>query len=416
MNNKKFKIGLIASFISISLIALLWFRFGEKILALTDQEILNPQLTADFSVTPSEVVFPNSVSFKTKIDGIKVGDTIDFTYWLNCPYDSTDFSYLSGKEICGDPTKDPKLGQRLIGIKGVINIPSQNYAQAGKSTAKILIEKNGQKIERRSTVTVKPKIDLKANGVYHTLANIPSGSDLVLSWNVQGMSNAGKCSSSWSGEKPASGTETLRGPNISNKDYSMTCTEPDGTSNTDTVKVTSVPKVTIRLQDNVNQSQNASEATAAFDSDTAIIWEAIGTDGSATPCVGKGNDPLWDGKLLPANGSFQITGLSSSTNYAVECHNDGGKSEATIAVKVNKGNCAFQGNNEINAVFFCKNKLAVLNNSDNINFTGSYVASDFSISAVSKNIRFYYQPNLDQNWPPGFKYLSLPSAQETKNK
>jgi len=416
MNNHKAKISIIVSTVIIVALGLLWFRFDESILALTNQETPNMVLGAEFAISPAEVIYPNAVVFKTRIEGIKVGETVNFTYWLNCPDESIDFNHLSKKEVCGDPAQDPSLGKRLIGINGVINIPSQSYSQSGKYTAKILIEGRGDKIERRSTVMVKPKIDLKVNGVYDTSANIPIGSDLLLSWEVLGLSKNGKCLSSWGGEKQPKGTETLRGLNISNTDYSLTCTGSDGSSNTDTVKVTSVPKVSIRYKDDLNSSQNSGEAKAVFGSGSALIWESSGTGNAPTPCLGKGTDPLWDGKQLPANGSFEISGLSSSTNYAIECVGDGGKNEASILVKVNKGNCAFQGDNEINAVFFCQNKLAVLSNSDNINFTGSYVASDFNISTISKNIHFYYQPNLDQNWPPGFKYLSLPSTQETKNK
>jgi hypothetical protein len=49
---------------------------------------------------------------------------------------------------------------------------------------------------------------------------------------------------------------------------------------------------------------------------------------------------------------------------------------------------------------------------NNISLSGSFVSADFSVHPQSVNIRFSYDYNLSQNWPPGFRYLNMPQAEE----
>jgi len=392
--------------------AFIAFRFGERVFALTDEELLNPEFNAEFVASPGETLFPNPVSFTTKVFGVKAGETINFTFWLNCSSDSTDYGYLSRSDVCGDPSKDKSLGQRSVNIKGANSIPAQTYQRAGKYTAKILIEKKSQRVERRAAVTVKPVVDIKANGVFDKHADVPYGGSLELSWTTAGLSDKAKCISSWEGEKKLNDKQVIGNINDAKKTFTLTCSEADA-SNSDSVEAGAIPKVIIRLRDNLQR--NAIDVISPFDSGNAVIWEAYGAEATPTPCTAHGSDPGWDGKLLAANGSFNITGLTSTTTYSVECRGYGGTNQASVTTKVNKGNCAFMGDNTINAAFFCENKLVVLSNANNINFTGSFVAKDFSIATIAKNIRFYYQAILDDKWPPGFRYLELPKTDEVKN-
>jgi len=77
----------------------------------------------------------------------------------------------------------------------------------------------------------------------------------------------------------------------------------------------------------------------------------------------------------------------------------------------NNNNCTFEGNNNIQAMMFCKGTLSA--SGDSIDFKGSFIARAFSL--LKQNINFYYDYNTGDKVPPGFKYLNMPSAKEVGN-
>ncbi len=76
------------------------------------------------------------------------------------------------------------------------------------------------------------------------------------------------------------------------------------------------------------------------------------------------------------------------------------------------GDCAFRGNNKIQAMVFCANTFTASANGE---FTGSFVASNFSISTAS-SVLFSYDPAFDNGQPPGFRNLAMPGTKEVGNR
>lgn len=83
-----------------------------------------------------------------------------------------------------------------------------------------------------------------------------------------------------------------------------------------------------------------------------------------------------------------------------------------------------QNNNRVDASIFAIGKIntPTLCNcgyidftGDNITLTGSYVARGFDRITENNNIRFFYDYNLESNWPPGFRYLNMPRPKDVGN-
>lgn len=76
------------------------------------------------------------------------------------------------------------------------------------------------------------------------------------------------------------------------------------------------------------------------------------------------------------------------------------------------GNCTFSGNNDpVQIMMLCTKTLSAGPNAD---FKGSFVANNFSINSTYP-VKFEYDPAFDDNQPPGFRNLEMPSATETGN-
>lgn len=80
------------------------------------------------------------------------------------------------------------------------------------------------------------------------------------------------------------------------------------------------------------------------------------------------------------------------------------------------GNVTLEGNNDIQAAIFSTGNIKIGNN---VNMTGSFVAQNFCSAAGgscpslnnSYGIRISYDYRLEDNWPPGFRYFNMPSAE-----
>lgn len=417
-NNKKF----ITIFAIVFLVlGTLFFKLGfYRTLAESDQDILFPKLDAEFSSNFTEVIFPNDVTFNTKIKGVKRDQMFSYSFWYNCKSDSTDYFYLTKSDVCGDPTKDSAIGVRFANVKSVPVIPKRIYPNAGNYTAKILVERGTEKVEKRLNIMVKPKIDFWVNGISNNAVDIEYGGSINIKWEVTGLSSTGKCVSSWGGEKPIRGEQKITEIIEKSNKLTMTCTELDGAKGVATVDARLVPKITIQAKDSENPTQNKNdvlgEGTLAFNAAAVITWNSYGADATnSTPCTGYGSDASWDGKLFAANGSFVANKVMTNTKYGLKCRGLGGTGESSIILKIDQGNCSFEGNNNIRAAVFCTKKLVVINDGSNVDMVGAFVAKRFDITNESKNIRFYYDPKTEMNWPPGFRYLDFSQLNEVAN-
>ncbi|MCX6808566.1 MAG: hypothetical protein NTW50_02775 [Candidatus Berkelbacteria bacterium] len=136
---------------------------------------------------------------------------------------------------------------------------------------------------------------------------------------------------------------------------------------------------------------------------------------NGTSCTASSN-PLqsgWNGSV-PVNTSVTIYNIKEAISFSVTCTKSGvDPVTQSIVVSPNGGSCVFNGGNKIEASMLCVNNFySVGNNSD---FTGSFVAKNFNIPSSSVNTHFFYDYNLDNGWPPGFRALVLPNSSETGN-
>lgn len=77
-----------------------------------------------------------------------------------------------------------------------------------------------------------------------------------------------------------------------------------------------------------------------------------------------------------------------------------------------KGAVIFEGNNTVRAAVFSTRRANF--NSTNIEFIGSLVAKNFRFRNRD-SVGIYYDYNLENNWPPGFRYFSMPHPTEGEN-
>jgi hypothetical protein len=73
-----------------------------------------------------------------------------------------------------------------------------------------------------------------------------------------------------------------------------------------------------------------------------------------------------------------------------------------------KGDVTIEGNVKLNAAIFATGKINISGNI--VDAQGSYVAKGFDIPSARRYVRFRYDYKLDDNWPPGFRFFSMPTA------
>ena len=79
--------------------------------------------------------------------------------------------------------------------------------------------------------------------------------------------------------------------------------------------------------------------------------------------------------------------------------------EDTLGIIV-LGKVEFMGNNIVEAALFSTNRINVLG--DNVEMRGSFVAKEYLIGVNRFGIKIFYDFNLENNWPPGFRYFDMP--------
>ena len=72
------------------------------------------------------------------------------------------------------------------------------------------------------------------------------------------------------------------------------------------------------------------------------------------------------------------------------------------------GSINFEGNNQVRAAIFSEARVNIRDPANNVEVMGSVVAKNFLIQKPRIGIRFFYDFNLEDNWPPGFRYFQMP--------
>lgn len=162
---------------------------------------------------------------------------------------------------------------------------------------------------------------------------------------------------------------------------------------------------------------------------------------SVNPWYLQGNQPIYtglmdssqydtpaypQGKAWTYNGALDIS--KSRTYYGLGTIIVSGDLAFDSGVSITKGsggilgfivfgNVTFAGNNEISAPIIsvgCGGSGGKMTVGSNVKLSGSYVANSFDLTGAS-NAQVVYDPELDFNWPPGFRYLAMPGMKPVAN-
>lgn len=152
-------------------------------------------------------------------------------------------------------------------------------------------------------------------------ATVGRNGTTTLTWSA---ANASSCTASgdWSGSRDANGSITL-GPFTSNGTYTLTCTGGGGSGNASTtVTFSPVPVITL----------TATPPRVLLGGTSTLNW----TTSDATSCTGSANAttvPLngWLG-TQPTSGSFTTPGISSPTDFILDCSGPFGTSRTVTRV------------------------------------------------------------------------------------
>ena len=454
------------------------FIYIQRTSALGGSIFNNSLIISDFSTTPSvlpianvmwndiSVPHTNDVKFNVSVRGRS--GVVNYSFWSNCSgYDpNTIYNTASLQTVCNKiPDYSSATSTSSLWQNKIISF---TYAEAGNYKPVILVERNGVFMHKSVDVSLKPYVDLSvesandsvftapvatnAVGVYapaaQTVNTINYGQFARLKWLIKGVPAAAICTPSvsslggWagSGRKTSFDSTYLLGDMSVGGTYTfrLTCSY-NGVTNYDELTINIPPKVELRA------------TVFGFPSATSFNGQTIGLSSidlgvplnSIVTLNGwsTGADKCTLSSLPPAAfptefaNSLSITGkqpsfvnrtskgINGTTDFILTCTRNSNPpiiptaltSSATIRVYSSSGNCAFKGNNTIQAMTFCKNSLVTLNGADNIQMTGSFVAKSFLLDNVSDNIRFFYDYNTGDKIPPGFKYLNIPSPKEVGN-
>ncbi len=434
----------------------------------------NSLIISDYSTAPSALPvsgaiwdsasFPaGKVNFNVNVRGRR--GVINYYFWSSCSPAYNGGNVYSVADLNAICTRNYDYNHSINTSSLWRNHTfSFTYATAGVYRAVIMVERNGVFIHKSMPIELKPYIDLSieysdnsafpipishdADGVYtptvQTVNDIDYDQFARLRWSVKGVSATTTCtptgSGGWSssGQKGINGTYDLGRMSGGTYTYRLTCSYNSST-NYDEITVNIPPKVELQglipgfdpvIAGN-NETIDLGSITAGMALNSIVYLTGWST--GANKCDLK-SDPaaaVWPFTInVPSIvGRRQLfinqasNGINGTTNFILECTRDANPpviplpltSRATVRVVSSSGNCAFKGNNNIQAMTFCKNSLLTLNSADNIQMKGAFVAKNFSIDNGTDNIRFFYDYNTGDKVPPGFRYLNIPSPKEVGN-
>ncbi len=450
------------------------FIYIQKTSALGGSIFNNSLIISDFSPTPnvlagtgiiwndSSVSHTNDVNFNVSVRGRS--GVINYNFWSNCPgYDpNTIYNTASLQTVCN---KIADHSSATITSSSWQNkaIPF-TYAQAGNYKPVILVERNGVFMHKSMDISFKPKVNLSVEysddaSFNPAIKPVASAGDVVfngtevinnisynqyarLNYNFWGMPNGSSCTATTTGVGAPSwtglfspGTSALNNMPGGSFVYKMKC-DYNGASGEDQITLNVSPGVKLQAIAGATSATAINKETidlgtitAGIPLNTSVTINGWTTGADRCTLSGAPSGLITDS---PLNTNFssqntekivysdiKSTGINGTSTITLKCFRTIGAttldSTAIIRVYSSSGNCAFKGNNTIQATTFCKNSLVTLNGADNIQMTGSFVAKSFSIDSVSDNIRFFYDYNTGDKIPPGFKYLNIPSPKEVGN-
>lgn len=295
-----------------------------------------------------------------------------------------------------------------------VNISYFNKPYMSQSASVILQTRPGP-------INLSGSVSLATNPAGTTSVN--SGSAISLTW---GSSNIQSCSFTngtvrWRSQSWSSSGNFTSEALTANTTFALSCTDTSGTvlSASVSIAVTVPPPPTSSIDLKAN---GFSPLTINSSSSVLVTWSGSNV-GLCTKTVILGTDPAWTGSASGTSGSYNTPVLNESTTYKLDCASSIlGAPNVITEIKIifsipviSKGHCTFKGNNKVNAVMLCQTEFKLDSTASNSYFTGSFVADEFKVTSGLYNIDFIYNPQLDNSWPPAFRYLNMPSPKETGN-
>jgi hypothetical protein len=146
---------------------------------------------------------------------------------------------------------------------------------------------------------------------------VSEGDFVTLSWSAQDASGC-TASGGWSGSKAASGSERV-GPIVRDTTFTLSCSGGDGGG---------IRQLTVRIDDGSGAwvKLKAQPPHVKSGGTSTLSWSATG----ATSCEAGGG---WSGSR-PAEGSFTVGPIESSTTYRLTCQGPNGSGVAMVTVRI----------------------------------------------------------------------------------
>lgn len=426
---------------------------------MLDKSLIINNYTTSPSAAPGVGAIWNSPAFPAGKVNFNVGvrgrsEAINYYFWSNCTdydpnmiYDASSMAAACGMNYQYNTSISTDSLYRDHNF-------AFTYATAGKYKPVILVERNGVWMHKVMDIELKPFVDLVVEysdnnsfspfasggaGIYsptdQTINSIGYDQYARLRWTTNGIPAGSKCTASknWSGQKELNGVENLGQMKGGTYIYRLTCSY-NGSDNYDELTLNIAPYVELNA------------AAGGFASVTSVNGQTIdlGTAASSVPLNSKitfngftkgadrctlGSSPVGflsgTTSVTPSNArtkvfnAVQSLGIDGTTSFTLRCSRTIGattlSSMTTIRVLVSSGNCAFNGNNEIQAMTFCRNSIVTLSGASNVMLKGAFVARSFDIDQNSANVSFLYDHDSEGNMPPGFRFLNIPTPKEKGN-
>lgn len=218
------------------------------------------------------------------------------------------------------------------GWSGAISLSGSNTAlgpQVGSWTATFTCANGAGTVSRNVTVNVRPPALPTVTAYSSGGTNLVGPMRSDFSWNS---SNTSGCSVSstagyWNASAGQNGSISV-GPISSNVTFSVTCRNSSGNTASDNVTYRYVPPA----PPVPSLSVWASPAVVTSGGGTSVFWSASNVTGNT--CVLTGDTMGWIAGGLPASGSYWVSGIWSSTRFAVMCTNASGSGSGSVNVAV----------------------------------------------------------------------------------
>ncbi len=171
--------------------------------------------------------------------------------------------------------------------------------------------------------SLPPSVDLKANNQDGTI-RLTSPAQYTLSWTS---TNADICSASgnWSGSKNQTGSSNYFGITVGTFTYTLTCSNPIGSSSDSVTVIVYNPPV-VDLKVNNQDGPLTTVSPASF----TLSW--ISKD--ATSCTALSTDGIWTGNVI-VTGSRSLNGVVTGTHtYTITCSNQYESASDSVTVVV----------------------------------------------------------------------------------